>query len=52
MWKQVSWFVICKPGNDDYTKLKVYRSISQLSRLGQDVEKVAVEQLAEEAGRS
>jgi hypothetical protein len=41
--------VIRKPGKDDYTKLKAYRSISLLSCMGKVVEKVAAELLSEEA---
>ena len=44
--------VICKPGKDDYTKLKAYRSISLISCMGQVVEKVVAEPLSEEAERS
>ena len=51
MWKRASGVVIRKPGKDDYTKLKVYRSISLLSCLGKVVEKVVAELLAEEAER-
>jgi len=43
--------VIRKPGKDDYTKLKAYRSISLLSCMGKVVEKVAAELLSEEAQR-
>jgi len=49
MWKRASGVVICKPGKDDYTKLKVDCSISLLSCLRKVVEKVVVELLAEEA---
>ena len=37
--------VIRKPGKDDYTKLKAYRSISLLSCMGKVVENVAAELL-------
>jgi len=48
-WKRASGVVICKPGKEDYTKLKVYRSISLRSCMGQVVEKVVVELFSEEA---
>jgi len=37
VWKQASGVVIRKPGKDDYTKLKAYRSISLLSCMGKVV---------------
>jgi len=40
VWKRASRVVIHKPGKDDYTMLKAYRSISLLSRMGKVVEKV------------
>jgi len=40
--------VICKPGKDDYTQLKVYCSISLLGCMGKVVEKVGAELLSEE----
>ena len=52
VWKRDSGVVIRKPATDDYTKLKVYRSISQPSGMGQLVDKVAAELLSEEAARS
>jgi len=51
VWKRVSGVVIRKPGQDDYTKLKAYRSILLLSCMGKVVEKVAAELLSEEAER-
>jgi len=52
VWKRGNGVVICKPGKDDSTKLKAYRSISLLSWKGKVVEKVAAELLSEEAERS
>jgi hypothetical protein len=43
--------VIEKPGKDDYTKLKSYRTISLLSCMGKVVEKVVAELLSDEAER-
>jgi len=51
VWMRASDVVIRKPGNDAYTKLKAYRSISLLSCMGKVVEKVAAELLSEEAER-
>jgi len=51
VWKRASGVVIRKPGKDDYTKLKPYRSISLLSCNGKLDEKVAAELLSEEAER-
>jgi len=51
LWKWASGVVIRKPGKDDYTKLKAYRSISLLSCMGKVLEIVAAEQLSEEAER-
>jgi hypothetical protein len=51
VWKRASGVVIRKPGKDDYTKMKAYRSISLLSCMGKVVEKVAAELLSEEAKR-
>jgi len=51
VWKRASGVVIRKPGKDDYTKLKAYRSISLRSCIGKVVEKVVAELLSEEAGR-
>jgi hypothetical protein len=51
VWKRASGVVIRKPGKDDYTKLKAYRSISLLSCMGKVVEKVVAELLSEEAER-
>jgi len=48
---EASRVVICMPGKDDYTKLKLYRSISLLSCMGKVVAKVVTELLAEEAER-
>ena len=47
MWKRASRFVICKLGQDDYTKLQPYPSTSVLSYMGKVVKKVVAEQLAE-----
>jgi len=49
--KRASGVVICKPGKDDYTKRKAYRSISLLSCMGKVAKKVAAELLSEEAER-
>jgi len=49
VWKRPSGVVICKPGKDDYTKLKAYSTISLLSCMGKVVERVGVELLSEEA---
>ena len=43
--------VIRKPGEDDYTKLRAYHSISLRSCMGKVVETVAAEMLQEEAER-
>jgi len=51
VWKRASGVVIRKPGKDDYTKLKAYRSISLHSCMVNVVEKVAAELLSEEAER-
>jgi len=51
VWKRASGVVIRKPGKDDYTKLKAYRSISLFSCMGKVVEKVAAELLSAEAER-
>jgi len=51
VWKRASGVVIRKPGKDDYTKLKAFRSISLLSCMGKVVEKVVAELLSEEAER-
>jgi len=51
VWKLPSGVVIRKPGKDDYTKLKAYRSISLLSCMGKVIEKVVAELLAEQAER-
>jgi hypothetical protein len=52
VWKRASSVVIHKPGKDDYTKLKPYRSILLLSSMGKVVKKVAEELLSEEPERS
>jgi hypothetical protein len=49
VWKQTSGVVICKPGKDDYTKLKASRSISQLRSMWKVVQNVAAELLLVEA---
>jgi hypothetical protein len=51
VWKRASGMVIRKPGKDDYTKLKAYRSISLLSCMGKELERVASELLFEDADR-
>jgi len=51
VWKRASGVVIRTPGKDDYTKLKAYRSILLLSRMGKVVERVTAELLSEEAER-
>ena len=47
--KRASGMVIRKPGKDDYTQLKAYRSISLLSCMVKVVEQVVAELLSEEA---
>jgi len=51
VWKRASGVVIRKPGKDNYTKLKAYRSISLCSSMGNVVEKGAAELLSEVAER-
>jgi len=51
VWKRASGVVIWKPGKEDYTKLKSYRTISLLSCMGKVVEKVVAELLSDEAER-
>jgi len=51
VWKRASGAVIRKPGKDDYTQLKAYRSISLLSCMGKVVEIVVAERLFDEAER-
>ena len=51
VWKRGSGVVIRKPGKDDYTQLKAYRSISLLSCMGKVVEEVVTELLSDEAER-
>jgi len=48
---RASGVVICKPGLDDYTLLKAYRSISLHSCMGKVVETVVAELLPEETER-
>jgi hypothetical protein len=43
--------VIRKPGKEDYTKLKSYRTISLLRCMGKVIEKVLAQLLSEEAER-
>ena len=50
-WKRARGVVIRRPGEDDYTKLKPYSSISLLSCTGRVVEKVVPELLSEVAER-
>jgi len=50
-WKRESGVVILKPGMEDYTKLKSYRTISVVSCIGKVVEKVVAELLSDEAER-
>ena len=45
IWKLASGVVICKPGQEDYTQLKAYRSISLLSCMGKVVKNVVPELL-------
>jgi hypothetical protein len=52
VWNRASGVVIRKPGKDDYTQLKAYRSISLLSCMGKVVEKVVAELVSEEAERT
>ena len=49
VWKRASRVVIGKPGKDDCTKLKAYRSISLRSCMGNVVENVVAEVLSVEA---
>ena len=51
VWKRASGMVIRKPGKEDYTKLKSYRTISLLSCVGKLVEKLVAELLSDEAER-
>jgi len=51
VWKRASGVVIRKPGKDDYTQLKAYRSISLVSCMGKVVEKIVAELLSDEAER-
>jgi hypothetical protein len=51
VWKQASGVVIRKPGKNNYTKLKAYRTISVLSCMGNVVAKVVAELLSVEAER-
>jgi len=51
VWKWANGVVIRKPGNDDYTTLKAYRTITLLSCMGKVVGKVTAELLSEEAER-
>jgi hypothetical protein len=51
VWKWASGVVISKPGKEDYTQLKAYRSIPLLSGMGKVVEQVVAELLLEEAER-
>ena len=48
VWKCARRVVIWKPGEDDYTKLKSYRTISLLSCVGTVVPKVFTELLSDE----
>jgi hypothetical protein len=48
---QASGAVISKPGKDDYTKLKAYRSISLVSCMGKVDENFVAELLSEEDDR-
>jgi len=49
VWKRASGVVMCKPGNDDYTRLKACRSISLVSCMGQVVQKVVAVLQSEQA---
>jgi hypothetical protein len=51
VWKRASSEVIPKPGKDDYTQLKAYRSISLLSGMGKVVKKAVAELLSDVAER-
>jgi len=51
VWKRASGVLIRKPGKDNYTKLKAYRSISLLSCMENVVENVVADVLTEEAER-
>ena len=52
VWKRRSGVIISRPGNDDYTKLNAYRSISLLSCMGMVIETVVTELQAKEAERN
>jgi hypothetical protein len=49
VWKPVSGVGFLKRGKEDYTKLKLSRTISQLSCIGKVVEMIVAELLSEEA---
>jgi len=51
VWKRASGLVLRKPGKDDYTKLKAYRSISLLSCMGIVLGKITAEPVSEKAER-
>ena len=51
IWICASGVVIRKPGTENYTKLKSYRTISLLSCMGTVIEKVVAEPLSDEAER-
>jgi len=51
LWKRASGMVIRKPGKDDYTQLKAYRSVSLLSCMGKVLVKGAAELLSVEGKR-
>ena len=51
VWKRMSGAVIRKPGKEDHTKLKSYRTISWLSCMGKVIEKVVAKLPSDEAER-
>lgn len=51
IWKRMRGQVISKPRTEDYTKLKLYITISLLSCMGTVVQKVVTELLSDESER-
>jgi hypothetical protein len=51
VWKRASGVVIGKPGNEEYTQLEAYHSISLWSCMINVIKKVVAELLSEEAER-
>jgi len=52
VWKHASGVVIRKPGNEDHSNLKSYRTISLLCCMGKVIEKVITELLSNEPERT